>query len=201
MEMFEGLIDYLDQRGMIDRSRVGIQGWSRTCYHVTYALTHSTYKFAAADIADGADSGYFQYMFSSKGNLAAAKTFEQLNGALPFGDGLLVWLQQSPSFLMNKVHAPMRIEAIGTASLLFEWDWYFGLSRLGKPVDMIYIPDGSHSLVKPWERMTSQQGNVDWFCFWLKGEEDPDPAKAEQYARWRELRKLQEASATGLKPN
>jgi hypothetical protein len=35
--------------------------------------------------------------------------------------------------------------------------------------------------------------NLDWFRFWLKGEEDPDPAKAEQYARWRELRKLQEA--------
>ena len=38
--------------------------------------------------------------------------------------------------------------------------------------------------------MTSQQGNVDWFCFWIKGEEDPDPAKAEQYKRWRELRSL-----------
>jgi len=32
---------------------------------------------------------------------------------------------------------------------------------------------------------------VDWFRFWLKEEEDPDPGKAEQYARWRELRKLQ----------
>jgi hypothetical protein len=40
--------------------------------------------------------------------------------------------------------------------------------------------------------MTSQEGKVDWFCFWLKGEEDPDPEKAEQYKRWRELRKLQE---------
>ena len=35
-------------------------------------------------------------------------------------------------------------------------------------------------------------GSVDWLRFWLKGEEDPDPAKVEQYARWRELRKLQE---------
>jgi hypothetical protein len=34
------------------------------------------------------------------------------------------------------------------------------------------------------ERLTSHQGNVDWFCFWLKNEEDP--------ARWRELRKLQD---------
>jgi hypothetical protein len=34
-------------------------------------------------------------------------------------------------------------------------------------------------------------------CFWLKGEEDPDPAKADQYARWRELRKLQGANEAG----
>jgi hypothetical protein len=35
---------------------------------------------------------------------------------------------------------------------------------------------------------------VDWYCFWLKGEEDPDPAKAEQYKRWRELKTLQVAN-------
>jgi hypothetical protein len=38
--------------------------------------------------------------------------------------------------------------------------------------------------------MISQDGNVDWFDFWLNSHEDPDPAKAEQYKRWRELRKL-----------
>jgi hypothetical protein len=42
--------------------------------------------------------------------------------------------------------------------------------------------------------MASQNGSVDWFCFWLLGYEDPNPAKAEQYARWRDLRKLQEAN-------
>jgi len=30
--------------------------------------------------------------------------------------------------------------------------------------------------------------NLDWFSFWLQGSEDPDPEKAEQYARWRVLR-------------
>ena len=72
------------------------------------------------------------------------------------------------------------------------WEWFAGLSRLGKPVELIYMPNAIHTLIRPRDRMISQQGNVDWFCFWLKGEEDPDPAKAEQYARWRELRKLQE---------
>ena len=69
-------------------------------------------------------------------------------------------------------------------------------------MELIWPPDAAHRLVKPLERITAQQGNVDWFCFWLKGEEDHDPAKAEQYTRWRELRKLQEkneATRTGSK--
>jgi len=85
----------------------------------------------------------------------------------------------------------VRLEAIGLASVLFEWEPYAGLLLQQKPVELFVIPEGTHLLVKPWERLASAQGNVDWFRFWLKGEEDPDPAKAEQYARWRELRKLQ----------
>jgi len=42
--------------------------------------------------------------------------------------------------------------------------------------------------------MISLQGNVDWFCFWLKSEEDPDPAKG------RAVRTLaQTAEVTGRK--
>ena len=50
-------------------------------------------------------------------------------------------------------------------------------------------------LVKPWERLTSQQGVVDWWRFWLQGYEDPDPAKADQYARWHTLRAQRDSSA------
>jgi len=40
--------------------------------------------------------------------------------------------------------------------------------------------------------MPSQGGSVDWFRFWLQDYEDPDPAKKEQYERWRGLKKMQE---------
>jgi hypothetical protein len=40
---------------------------------------------------------------------------------------------------------------------------------------------------------------VDLFCFWLKGEEDPDPAKAEQYKRWRNLRALDAKGSASIK--
>jgi hypothetical protein len=57
-----------------------------------------------------------------------------------------------------------------------------------EPVDFVLLPDAVHLIVKPWERIVAQEGLADWFCFWLKGEEDRNPAKAEQYARWRQLR-------------
>jgi hypothetical protein len=47
-------------------------------------------------------------------------------------------------------------------------------------------------LVQPAQRYLSQQMTVDWFCFWLKGLEEADPAKMEQYRRWRELRRLRD---------
>ena len=187
MAAYESAIDYLDRRRLIDRNRVGITGFSRTYWFVTYTLTHSKHHFAAADITDGVDYGYFQYMVW---NAAAASEFEQVNGGPPFGKGLSRWLKRSPAFLMDKIEAPLRIQALDPFSLLGSWHWFSGLTRLGKPLEMIYIPDGTHVLEKPWDRMISQQGNVDWFCFWLKGEEDPDPAKAEQYTRWRHLRNL-----------
>jgi hypothetical protein len=47
-----------------------------------------------------------------------------------------------------------------------------------------------HILVQPAQRYVSQQSAIDWFDFWLNDHEDPDDKKAEQYSRWRELRKL-----------
>ena len=98
-------------------------------------------------------------------------------------------------FNLDRVSAPLLLTAITPGSLLAEWEPFAGLLLQGKPAEMVLIPDGVHVLVKPWERMTSQHGAVDWYRFWLKGEEDPDPAKGEQYGRWRELRNLQQQQA------
>jgi dipeptidyl aminopeptidase/acylaminoacyl peptidase len=182
MAAYEGLIDSLDHGGLIDRDHVGIIGFSRTVYKVAYTLTHSKYRFAAATLADGIDGGYYEYLlFHVENDLL-------LNGGPPFGRTLHLWLDNSPEFSMDKVQAPVRLEAYGPASALGKWNWFSGLSLLGKPVDFVYLPHGTHLLNKPAERMASQQGNVDWFCFWLKGEEDGDSRKREQYARWEGLR-------------
>lgn len=195
---YESAIDYLDGRRLIDRNLVGIIGFSRTCYYVTHMLAFSKYRIAAAVIADGVDANYFQYFAFSNAAPSMAAEIEALNGGAPFGEALSSWAKRVAAFHMDQVRPPLRIQALGPASLLEEWNWFSGLSGLGKPVDMVYLPEGTHILEKPWERVVSQQGDVDWFCFWLKGEEDPDPAKGGQYKRWRELRGLSRLAASSV---
>jgi len=188
MAAFEGAINYLDERGIIDREKVGIIGFSRTQYHVAYTLTHSRFHFAAATLVDGLDGGYLQYLTDPH----SEKDEALVNGGPPFGSGFARWLEHSPSFSIDKVSTPVRMECHGWQVLVC-WEWYSMLTHMNKPVELIYLPDAPHILVKPWERMTSQQGDVDWFCFWLRGEAQNDPAKKEQYERWHGMRASREA--------
>jgi dipeptidyl aminopeptidase/acylaminoacyl peptidase len=183
----EGLIDYLDCRGLIDLNRVGLLGFSRTVYYAKYVLTHSKYHFAATSIANGFDGGYVADLLY----IHPFGEYEGVNGGLPFGDALKAWVERSPGFSVDKVESPVRIVSGNLKDALFDYSWFSASTLLGKPIEMVVIHNGEHYLRKPWERMIASQGNVDWFCFWLKGEEDTDPCKSEQYARWHELRKTQ----------
>ena len=141
---YEGAINYLDSRGIIDRSRIGIIGFSRSSYYVKYALTHSKYHFAAASITDGFDGGYFQYLAY---NYANSKDMEGINGGPPFGRELKSWIKLSPAFSIDKVRTPVRVMALHPGAS--EWEWFAALSRLGKPVEMITLKNGEHFCRSP----------------------------------------------------
>jgi dienelactone hydrolase len=203
LEGFVAAIDQMTAEGLIDPNRVGIIGFSRTCFYVLVALEKDPNRFKAATVADGTMFGYMQYLVNVD-NPAGGEQFKKqvadIIGDQPFGDGLGAWLRQSPGFKMDEIRAPVRVEAYGNYSLVLNWESYAGLRMQNKPVDLIFFPDAHHVLTRPQELFASEQGNVDWFCFWLKGEEDPDPAKANQYARWRELRKLQDQKEKKASP-
>ena len=179
MAAIDGAIDSLSERGIIDPNRVGLIGFSRTVYHVAYTLTHSRHHFAAATLADGLDGSFFQAVaFPATAGADAAA----VNGGPPYGASLALWMEHSPLFKLASVAAPVRLESYGMDSALGLWGWYSLLTQRGMPVDMILLPHAPHELVKPWERLASQQGDVDWFCFWLKGEKPSDGE-----SRWESL--------------
>jgi hypothetical protein len=188
---YEAAVAHLDSLGIIDRTRVGIQGWSRSGPWTGYTLTHSSYPFAAGAFTSTADFGWLWYL-----SAGAPEELDALYGAAPFGDGLKEWFNLSPSFNLDRVHTPMMMLGNGSSTVL--WDWYAGLRRLRKPVEYWVLPDGTHDVFQVTQRMHNNQLLVDWFRFWLKGEEDHVPAKAEQYSRWRQFRRLQNPDLAAL---
>ena len=83
------------------------------------------------------------------------------------------------------------VVAPGRTGLVGMWEAYSVLHYLNKPVELMILQSTQHILTNPFARMASQGGSVDWFRFWLQDYEDPNPAKAEQYARWRDMKRLQ----------
>jgi len=185
---YKAAINQLDRDCVIDPHRVGIIGFSRTALHVEESLIEHPGMFAAATVADGLDLGYMQYRLFVEGRPSLGGEFEKMIGSTPIGEGWQQWLLHSPSFHFEKIDTPLRIEAIGPSSILTEWELYATLRQTHTPVDMVYFPKGQHILQKPLERFASEQGNVEWFQFWLKGYEDPSPSKRPQYDRWRQLK-------------
>ncbi len=188
---FKSVVKKLAEEGVIDPSRVGAIGFSRTVYHVLAAITMNENLLAAASVTDGVTFGYFEYIFSVDTDLK--READEINGGRPFGTvGLKNWLARSPEFNMDKVKTPLLLLQPGPESVFADWEPYAALRYLKKPVDLIMLQPGSHVMTNPSQRLAAETINVDWFRFWLQGYEDPDPAKADQYARWRELRKLQQ---------
>jgi dipeptidyl aminopeptidase/acylaminoacyl peptidase len=161
-ETIEGAVHTLDGAGLIDSHRVGISGWSRAAYHTDYILIHSTLSFAAASQIDGG-------------------TVEYGEGFRPFWDDEL-----------KRIRAPLLLEPHGFPSLVGMMSMADRLQAFGKPNEILYIATASHDTTRPQHRFRSLTAHLDWWRFWLKGEEDPAPQKTEQYDQWRELRKQQE---------
>jgi len=185
---YKSAIQRLSDDGLIDSSKVGVVGFSWTCWYVINALVKAPNLFAVATVAEGVDNSYMQYMFGAPSQPNFEAQSNQIRGGSPFGSGLKRWVREAPGFHLDQVQTPVRIEAMGPDSILQEWELYAALYLQHKPVDLIYFPEGTHIHQKPLERLESQQGNVDWMRFWLQGYEDPDPTKRAQYERWRRLR-------------
>lgn len=201
LEGYRSAIDHLSRDGLIDPHKVGVVGFSWTCWYVENALIKAPHMFAAATIADGVDHSYMNYHLFDFTSPILREQDDRIIGGHPVGEGLTRWLQVAPDFHLDQVRTPLRIEAIGGLSILSEWEIYSSLEMESKPVDLIYFPTGTHIHQKPLERLESQQGDVDWMRFWLQNYEDPDPGETSQYQRWEKLRQLRFAEDKKSTPN
>jgi dipeptidyl aminopeptidase/acylaminoacyl peptidase len=163
-DAYESAVEYLVGRGLVDASRVGITGFSRTGWPVMYALTHSSLHYAAALVSDSSDGGYIQAAVAGWSPLASSS----ITGAEPFGQGLKTWFENAPPFAIDKLNTPLRVQIENSRVLGFlgMWEVYSRARYLHKPVEFYVIPNidrGSHNIQNPEQCLASQQGAVDFF--------------------------------------
>jgi Prolyl oligopeptidase family len=198
---YDSAVDCLVKMGIVNRSRVGLQGMSRTVWHVDYALTRADTRYAAAFATNGSAMGYLEYtlfpLFHGE--------YDFDNGATPFGRaGLTTWLQMTPAFNVDRIHTPLFVASEGSlasGNMLLNWEMFSRLRQLNKPVEFFIYPDQEHSdhqLQIPRQKLASIAGAVDWFDFWLNDHEDADPEKVAQYQRWHKLRDLHRQDLAGI---
>ena len=182
MDAFETARRELDGRGLIDPARVGIMGFSRSSWHVDFTLTHSQEKWAAAVSADSGIYNYGTYL----GDKNLRSGMAAMYGGPPCGGTFKAWLDYAPPFSARRVRTPLLMQYNGLISMAAEF--YSALTAQGKPVELVFFPEGKHILDLPLQRLGSMQGSLDWFRFWLQGYENPNPQYPDQYARWHILR-------------
>src|SRR5437867_2796132 len=152
---YEAAANQLVADGLADPDRIGIIGFSRTCYYVMEALTTgSSLRPKAASVTDGVMETYFQYIQSPEASEANAKI-----GAAPLGEGLRKWIERSPGFNLDKITTPLLVNAEGRGINLLEmWEPYAGLHYLHKPVELVILNTDEHVLTNPAVRLASQGG-------------------------------------------
>jgi dipeptidyl aminopeptidase/acylaminoacyl peptidase len=206
MDLWDSAVKTLDQQGLVDGSKVGIIGFSRTGWYTEFILSHSRVPYRAATVADNVQYSMGEYWLLH--DSSTIKSFDNTYGGPPYGASLKKWLDYSISFNLDKIHAPLLMEQMGSGvpyrnqqsppmNLTSAFEVFTGLNRLKKPVELYYYPNDDHTPEHPEARLATMQRNVDWYRFWLQGYERPDPEDAQQYVRWRKLRELQEEDESG----
>jgi hypothetical protein len=204
MDIWDSAIAMLDARGIIDRSRVGIIGFSRTGWYTEFILSHSATHYRAATIADNVEYSLGEYWLRHDG--PTLRSWDSMYGGPPYGETLSNWIKYSISFDLDRIHTPVLMEEMGNKQPAFtdplapprllaeKFELFTGLNRLHRPVEFYYYPNEDHSPDHPLARLSTLQRNLDWYRFWLQGHEDPAQDDPGRYARWRDLLKLQKES-------
>ncbi len=196
-DIWDSAVDTLDKMEMIDRDRIGMIGFSRSGWYTEFSLVHGRTHYRAATAADNVKYSFGEYWMSH--SLASMHSYGLMYGGPPYGPSLKNWLAYSTSFNLDKIHTPLLLEVMGfgtpyndsirpPVSLATDFEIASGLTWLKNPTELYYYPNEVHQPEHPQARLASLQRNVDWYRFWLKNYERPNPEDPDQYVRWRKLR-------------
>lgn len=184
----EMMIDRLVAMKKVDPQRVGIGGLSFGS-EVTLAAIRNSDLFAAATIASGQVTPIYYWANALPGRGFADMLHRYWKIGDPDADRAR-WKERLPTSDPAAISTPLLMQ-LPEAEARYMIEFHTKLKLAGSPAEMIVFADEPHIKNQPVHKRAVYERNLDWYRFWLKGEEDSDRAKRDQYARWRGYRSSQ----------
>jgi len=180
----EGAVKLLAREGAIDPTRVGMGGLSFGSEVTVWTAMHSD-LLRAISVSSPVVTPMGSLMMSLGGEEehSRMRRYWQL-GTLEETPGH--WRQLSPTYHIERMRTPVLMQ-MPEQEFRYSLDFIVPLIRRHR-ADVYVFPHEQHQKSQPRHKLAVYQRNLDWFRFWLLGEEDADPAKASQYATWRQMR-------------
>ncbi len=182
-------IDLLVDRGIADPNRLGIAGLSAGAASVRYALANSD-RFAAASVGSCCVDETSAVLVGP-----AWEAYSRSVGypaAFPVDEAF--WRPGSLVLNAASISTPVLMQ-LADREALYGLPSFVALRQYGQPVELRIFPDEYHIKWQPQHREAIYSTNLEWFDFWLRDVIDPNPAKAEQYARWTHLKEKAQSAA------
>lgn len=153
-------IDSLIAKGLVDKTRVGVMGWSQGGYISAFLTTHDSARFRAVSVGAGI-SNWITYYVSTD---IHPFTRQYLN-ATPWDDPE-IYRKTSPMTYIKGAKAPTLIQhgdADRRVPVSDAFELYQGLRDQNVETRLVLYNGFGHGLNKPKALRNAMQENLDWF--------------------------------------
>jgi dipeptidyl aminopeptidase/acylaminoacyl peptidase len=160
-------VDYLEQQGMIDTSRMGAMGWSQGGY-ISAFLTTNTDRFKAISVGAGISNWMTYYV-----NTDIHPFTRQYLKATPW-ENEAIYRKTSPMTNILQASTPTLIqhgEFDRRVPIANAYELLQGLRDVGVPAKLVVYKGFGHGISKPKERLAAAWHNWQWFNKYLWEEE------------------------------
>lgn len=184
LDAVKGAIAMLSKRGDIDPDRVGMGGLSFGSEVTMWTARYSDLLKAVSIASVQMEPAYYWFNARPGREMFA----DNLRAYWKLGrpdENPAAWRSLSTALNIDHIHAPVLMQLPEhEARQAVELQSRLASARMG---EMHIFPLAPHIKVEPRQKLAAYQRNLDWFRYWLTGQIDPDPAKADQYQRWSKL--------------
>ncbi len=159
-------VDYLDKKGMIDKTKMGSMGWSQGGY-ISAFLTTNTDVFKAISVGAGISNWTTYYVSTDIHPFT-----RQYLKATPWSDEL-IYKKTSPMTNINNAKTPTLIqhgEFDKRVPISNAYELLQGLRDKKVPSELIVYKGFGHGITKPKERLAANWHNWQWFNKYVWGE-------------------------------